>query len=110
MAGATFTLSGKPEGFPSGNVVLFGTITMDSSYPTGGESLASLFATYLSSVTDVMPLPAGGYVPEFDSANNKLLAYYADYDAGADGALIQVANAVDLSAVIFPVIVRGKPT
>ena len=27
------------------------------------------------------------------------MAYYADYDAAADGALVQVANAVDLSAL-----------
>ena len=40
-----------------------------------------------------------GYVFEYDYANKLALAYWADYDAGADGALIQVANTTDLSGV-----------
>jgi len=102
---ATFALTGVPHPFPDGSSLITGTITMDSSYPTGGESLASLFATYLSSVVHLQAGLNGGYVPEWDSANGKLLVF----EAGADGAALdEVADTTDLSAVVFPVMVMGK--
>lgn len=71
-----------------------GALAFDSSYPTGGESVSFGF-----SPTIVLLQPASGYVFEYDADNGKVLAYYADYDAGADGALIQVADETDLDAV-----------
>ena len=70
-------------------------ILMDSSYPTGGEPITGPGTRgYLS-----MTLAAsGGYVPEWDRAAQKLKVYR---QSAATAPLAEVANAVDLSAVIF---------
>lgn len=73
-----------------------GTIAFDSSYPTGGEALD---ATANEQLDYVFCTHQGGYSFAWDAANQKLLAYYCDYDAGADGPLIQVPNTTDLSAL-----------
>lgn len=77
-----------------GGKLQVGTLAFDDSYPTGGEPVDFGFTP-----TIVLLQPASGYVFEYDADNGQVLAYYADYDATADGALIQVANATDLSAV-----------
>lgn len=79
--------------------IITGQIDFDSSYPTGGEAmdLSSYFPVALKAV---FIENKAGYVFAYDYANKKVLAYYADYDAVADGALIQVANTTDLSAVV----------
>jgi len=69
-----------------------GTFAFDSSYPTGGEAMTFGFTP----IVVIVP-PFSGYT--FQWTGSKLLAYYADYDAAADGVLIQVANAADLSAL-----------
>ena len=73
-------------------------VDFDSSYPTGGESLTAADLG-LSVVDIVIPSPKSGYVFEYDYTNSKLKAYWADYDAGADGALIEVGNGTDLHTV-----------
>lgn len=73
-------------------------ITMSDSYPTDGESIdAQAFG--LEVLDFVNPASTNGYVFSFDHTNKKLMAYYSDYDGIADGALIQVPNATNLSAV-----------
>lgn len=76
-------------------------VDFDSSYPTGGESLTAsdLGFQHASDIKLVLASPDGGYIFQYDYTNKKLLAYYADYDAVADGALIQVPNTTDLSGV-----------
>lgn len=74
-----------------------GTIAFDSSYPTGGEALD--LSGKLKTLKSVMLENKSGYVFEYDYANKLVKAYYYDYDAGADGAAIEVANTTDLSAV-----------
>lgn len=72
----------------------FGSVAFDSSYPTGGESISLPFTPVL-----VIIAPTSGYVFEWDYDNNKIKAFYADYDAVADGVLIEVADTTDLSAL-----------
>lgn len=75
-----------------------GTIAFDNSYPTNGEAL--LLTQIGLSVVDQMKLfPYKGYTPEWDGTNKKIKMFYADYDANADGALIEVADTGDLSTV-----------
>lgn len=75
-----------------------GTIAFDSSYPTNGESLP-VSQIGLQTV-DKMFIPSyKGYTFEWDGTNKKVKAYYADYSVNTDGALIEVANAGDLSAL-----------
>jgi hypothetical protein len=71
----------------------------DSSYPTGGESLALSDIGFSHSVDYVDFEDAAGYSFEFDHANLKVLARYFDYDAGADGPAIQVPNTTNLATV-----------
>ena len=78
--------------------ILTGTFDFDDSYPTGGESF-DVSNFFPKGVVAVIPSPKSGYVFEYDSDDEKLLAYYADYDAVDDGALIEVANTTDLSSI-----------
>lgn len=73
-----------------------GTIDFDSSYPTGGEAID---ATANERLDVLIASSKSGYVFSWDAANQKLLAYYADYDAVADGALIQVPDTTNLSTL-----------
>jgi hypothetical protein len=71
--------------------IITGTITFDDSYPTGGESLD--LSTKMADLNVVFIEPTGGYVFTYDHSNKKVMAYYADYDAAGDGAMIEYANA-----------------
>jgi hypothetical protein len=76
----------------------FGTIALDSEYPTGGESL-----TIFANTEAVVCQPRGGYVFDYDKANSKLLAYQSDNGnsvaSGTVTPLVQVAASTDLSAL-----------
>src|SRR5688500_12362976 len=73
-----------------------GTLSWDDSYPTGGESFN---VTGNEKFSTVIFGHKGGYTFEWDEANQKVIAYYVDNDAGADSAQIQVPNTTDLAAV-----------
>lgn len=88
----------------NGVKLVTGTLAFDSSYPTGGEAvdLSSYFpgGTIIQVMAD--PCSSGGYVVGHDygtPAAGKFMAYWCDYDAGADGALVQVTATTDLSAL-----------
>jgi hypothetical protein len=96
----------SPQPAVLGTKLVAAQITFDSSYPTGGEALV---ASDLGLDEILAVFAEGGpYVVKYDKANGKLMAYWADYDAGADGALIQVANTTDLSAAVVWVLVLGR--
>mgnify|MGYP003624625138 CR=1 FL=1 len=75
-------------------------VTPDTdAYPSGGESIA--FSTVLSWNTSLTPVvisvqasAANGYVPQWDSANSKVLIY----EAGADAAALDQVVTGDMSA------------
>lgn len=80
---------------------LFGTITLDNSYPTGGYSLAGILketdtgaegVEWIRSIKIELP----GYEGRFDRPNQKYVLYQ---QSAATGALTQVPNATDLSAL-----------
>lgn len=80
---------------------LFGTITLDNSYPTGGYALAGILKdtdTGAESVEWIRQLKVElpGYEGRWDRQNQKLLLYQ---QSAATGALTQVPNATDLSAL-----------
>jgi hypothetical protein len=74
-------------------------VTFSSSYSTGGEALtAADFGMVALAV--VIPMPAGGYVFEYDYANAKLKAYRQKDPGNAGGAdipLPEVSAAVNIS-------------
>lgn len=78
--------------------IVLASVDFDSSYPTGGEALTPANFS-LDSIDLIVPTHKLGYLVEYDKANSLLKAFYFDYDAGADGAAIQVANATNLSGL-----------
>ena len=74
-------------------------ITMSSSYATNGDTLELKTQLGVNRVLQVVFESDDGYILFYDRANGKVKAFYADYDAVADGPLIEVANADDLSGV-----------
>jgi hypothetical protein len=75
-----------------------GTMAFDDSYPTAGEAFtARQFG--LSVVEQVVIPPHLGYTIEADLSASKMLVYYADYDAGADGPAIEFPDQTSLAAL-----------
>ena len=74
------------------------SVTFDSSYATGGETLAvsQLGLTYADSV---LTFPAVGYTFAYDAANGKLMAYST--------AATQAASGADLHTVTAQVLAIG---
>jgi len=100
---ASFTKS-RERDLGGGMKLVYGTLAMDSSYPTNGEALD--LSTYFPGGTIHLFLAdlesSQGYILAHDggtASGGKIKAYYADYDAAADGALIEVANTTDLSGI-----------
>lgn len=78
-----------------GLAVYMDTITFDSSYPTGGETLD--LRPYFSTLYGVMFAPlAARYKIVYDYTNRKVLVYDEDQTSGVHA---QVANTTDLSAI-----------
>lgn len=50
----------------------------------------------------------GGYVPVWDSVNDKLSVYYGDNNNASDGPLIEVPTTPDLSGTTFVLTVISK--
>lgn len=71
-----------------------GTVAMDSSYVTGGETLTAPFR--MGTIKGAFISPRSGYVFEYDVANAKVIAYRG---GTADTVLNQVASGTDLSAL-----------
>jgi len=83
-----------------------GTVTFDSSYPTGGESFAPSDIGFV--VFDRVEVhPASGFVFEYDDDNDKILAYWVD--TSTDGAaMAEVTNAsAALDTIVAKVTVYG---
>ena len=83
-------------------------VTFDASYPTGGESLdlSSVMGTLNYCTAEV----SDGYTLDFNTysgATCKIEMWYSDYDAVADGNLIEVPNTTDIATVVVSVIAHG---
>lgn len=81
-------------------------ITPDSSWLAAGEALTAATLGF-QSIDFMLIESAGGYVFRYDRANSKVLAYRADYDAVADGALAAVPDTTDISAVTARALIVG---
>lgn len=100
-----------PRQFPrGGSKVAVVSVTFDSSYATGGESLVASDVN-LNTIDFVIVEPKGGYVFSYDYTNAKIQAYRTKDPAAAGGAdipLPEVANAVDLSLIVTRALVVGR--
>jgi len=108
MAKGDFTHTIKEYNFgpadPGGNrmKIVKGTINATGNYDaTAGIALD--LSDFFNTIDSVFVMPYGGYVILYDKANDKFVLYYADYDAVADGALIEVPDDVNIVAAITDV-------
>jgi hypothetical protein len=84
-----------------------GTITFDSSYPTGGEALLPTDVGLSSKVEFISVSPAGGYIFEYDYSNEKVKAFNPTSDVTAPTVAKEVANSSNLSTVTARYIAFG---
>lgn len=103
MAASVSIVTG-PE-VPGNRKMVSGVITLDSSYPTGGEAvtLAQLGLSRL----DFLCLTAGvGYLPTWDGSVSapKVLVYR---QTAATGALAEVPNTTDMSTTTIRFLAYG---
>ena len=78
--------------------IITGSLAFDSSYPTNGEPM-DLSKQIPTDIHMVIIEPSAGYILQYDYTNKKVKAYWNDYNAGADAALIEVTNTTDLSGL-----------
>ena len=78
--------------------VVIGSIDWDASYPTGGEDFTPS-QIGLKTIEHIVFAPKDGLLAEFDSAANKVKAFFFDYNNASDGLAIEVSDTFDLSAV-----------
>jgi hypothetical protein len=102
-------LQGKGNSLAGYKIVL-GTITFDSSYPTGGEAIAAsdfgltaIEAMFFSS--DVLAATTALSVLSYDRTTGKVRAVGSN--GAAPAQLVEIANTTDLSAQISRVVVFG---
>lgn len=77
-----------------------GRLAFDNSYVTNGEPVTPAQLGFENDALDVILIePSGGYTFEYDHTNQKILVRYGDNNNAADGPLIEVPNATDLSAL-----------
>lgn len=88
--------TGKLEGRTL--AIVEGSLDFDTSYPTGGESISDIFNNFVK-LSVLLIAPQSGYVFETDYTNKKVKVMYANYPAAAAGALIEVPNGTNLSAL-----------
>lgn len=87
--------------------LVFATITFDSSYPTGGEALATSDFSSVGSLDSVIvsTTNSAGFDAVWDATNSKVLLYDED---NTSGIAAQVADTTDVSSVTVDVLVVGE--
>lgn len=77
--------------------IAFGTFDFDSSYATGGETIAPIWDVLTPSV--IIFEAKNGFLFEADLANKKVKAYRFDYPAASQGPAVEVPAATNMSTV-----------
>lgn len=85
-------------------------VTFDTSYDTGGETLAAS-AFGLKTLTGAVIIggnaASAGYSIRYVTSTGKLIVYYGDYDNAGDGPFIEVPATTNLSTVTVRVLGIG---
>lgn len=105
----TFDSKSKGRFFSGSEKVRRGTISLNT-YATNGIAIAASDLG-LRSLDHLDVGCSAGIIPEWDKTNGKIKAYRQKDPAaagGADIALPEVTNAIDLSAVVFRFHALGK--
>lgn len=105
---ASVSLSTEPINFGGGLIFVCGTITFDSSYPTGGESISASSFKGSSFVRLMLDPSTTGIVPSYNSSTGKVMAFWVD--TTVDGAaMAEVTATTDLSTAVFPFAAWVRP-
>jgi len=87
------------------------TVTFADLYATGGVACDFTDGTTddhdFGTVYFVSVSTNDGYIAEYDLENEKFLLYFCDYNAGADGAMIEFTNGVTCTGRVCTVLVQG---
>jgi hypothetical protein len=94
---ATVSVTFGPE-VPGNRKVVHGTVTFDSSYPTGGEAI-SLADLGLGRLDWLETISTDGYLPAWDGSTSEPKIKMFRQTA-ATGALAEVASAVNLATAV----------
>lgn len=83
-----------------------GTVTFDSSYPTGGEAITPANFWMTNSLVSVIVNPAddAGVEVKWAPSTSKLLVFVED---NVSGISAEAGNGTDQSGVVVPVFVLG---
>lgn len=103
---ATVARITEPRNVGGGVVETLHTVTLDSSYATGGEAVTANNLG-LGTVLHASVGCNAGYVGEYDISNAKLKAYWVHASLGAPMA--EVDTTTDLGSVVFRVRAVGRP-
>lgn len=76
--------------------IAIGTLTATGNYHAA-NGIALDLTGFMTKVEGVWIENKAGYVTQYDRTNNRFDVYYCDYDAGADGALIEVADDTNIT-------------
>lgn len=107
---ATATIDTDGRGSSGDSFSRRGKVTV-GVYATNGVAVAKADFDLAVMLESLHIFPSAGYVPEWDKTNAKVKVYRQTNPAAAGGAdipLVEVANAVDLSAVLFRFEAIGK--
>jgi len=98
----SFPIGPANEGGDRLKVVIGEFTTPAGNFDADSDGYESLdLSEYLDSVLLCLIEPSGGYVFEYDYSNKGVVARFADYDKGSDGALISAgSNAVDIDLTL----------
>jgi hypothetical protein len=93
------TVNRSGRGYVGDRRRTFGTLTLDTSYPTNGYAF-TIPTLELQKLDMMTVLPASGFVFEVDYTNSKVKAFWGDNAGGASGPLIEVTNGTNVSAAV----------
>ena len=93
-------------GVPGDMKYVIKTITFDSSYPTGGESISATDVGLESIALVMFSADKNGFVFQFDYTDSKIVIYSAGADA--EDGLDELANTTNASAVVVRAIFYGR--
>lgn len=108
----TVTLTDQDVDFMTFNKVVMPKIAFGDgakTIPAGGIPLPDLnhFGLHKEIKRGRVEHQADGYIYRVDRENHKLMVFFADYDAGADGPLIEAAG-VAIAATELEVTIIGQ--
>lgn len=99
------TITKKKEGTAGDLRYVVADVTLDSSYDAGGELItAAMLGRPGGTIQILMATTGGGYLPEYDYTNSKLIVRRGDNPNAAAAPAIEVTAAVNLSAIVVRVL------